>query len=161
MLGTSRPKPIEPLCVGFPVQTQPLHVDLCWPFHLTILLWNRQASLFICAQRLRGPGDAGVQKNHGCRCGPFLFDAIHNEQAAHHADLWRGQSDARCIIHGFKHILSQTLNRGRHFRNWHSQLFQARIGMDYDRTYGHGGVICNANPQCNCRITDSYDNLRI
>ena len=160
MLRASGPKPIESLCMGFPVQAQPLHINLCRPFHLAILLWNGQTALFIGAQLLRDLGDDRIHKNHRRRCGPFLFHAIHNEHAAHHAYLRRSQSDARCIIHGFKHILSQTLNRGGHLSHGRRRLFQARIGMDYYGAYCHSGVIFNADPQRNCRIKDYYRNLR-
>ena len=136
MLNTGGEQPFRQNLLRFATHILKLHPHRGGPLHLLIIIRNGEAPLLINRHFCRRPDDFRIDE--GDRLRLFLLAGhIYSHHALHRANLHGGKPHARRIIHGFKHIICQSLqsrvkgdNRGRN-------QAQTCIGQNNKRANGH------------------------
>ena len=135
------------------VIVEELHPHARRALDVLIKVGNREAAFLARDHFVGGPGYLGVHEVHRLAGREDLFlrgflevfavlvhraGDVDDEDALGHADLDRGQADARCVVHGLEHVIHQRAQVVRDFLHGFGDLLEARVGRDEDGPEGHG-----------------------
>ena len=144
VLDAGRKQPVCLDLVRFAVLVHIAHTDFSRAFDIGILFRDRQAAFLIDRGFLRFPNDLRIDQLQRFRL-VLVIGHIHDNHALHYPDLRRCKANARCRIHGFKHVIKKGLDLIIHGFDRFAFLFQARVWNDKNFTQGHGSVIRCSN----------------
>src|SRR6056297_1685443 len=139
MLHAGGPKPVKCLGLLVAVPVDPAHIHRLGALDLGIFLGDRQTPFLIDIHHVRRGDDLGIEHNQRARRLVLALDAIHHDQPVKHPDLRRCQSDARRVIHGFQHVVSQHAQVVRQIAKGRADFLETRVRMDQDRPFHAGG----------------------
>src|SRR3984957_8334123 len=137
MLQGGRHKPLRLNFLWRSVAIEIAGADARRPLDLFVIFGDRQAAFLVNRLLLRRPDDLRIDKKLRLRRLALLGEIEHDD-ALGDADLNRGETDSRRVMHGLDHLVHQLAQGVVDGLYRLARLAQPRVGQNDDRTNGHG-----------------------
>ena len=138
MLHTHGEQAIGFKAVGLAIFVQCLHPHRGGTLYAVVNAGHREAALFVQDFLGAGPGDFRVDEHQ--RLVVFLGH-VDDDHAFMHIDLAGGQAYAFGVVHGFQHVVHQSLDAGIDHRDGTGHGVQLGVGVAKNRKKSHGGDV--------------------
>ena len=120
------------------------------PLDLDAHIRNGKAALLVHAHLAAERHDLGIDHRDRLLL-LFLVAHVEDEQPARHADLHGREPHAGRVVHGFQHVVDQSVQLTVHVLDGGGGLTEEGIRQDDDRKFGHAAQIGNAAAAVNCQ----------